>query len=70
MNFSLTNQNAAGKVLPVSSVTSSKEKKPKRNKRIYIFISQYHCRYNQKYHRVSDNEKKTFILKHLIKEQK
>ena len=36
-------------------------KNPKRNERIYISISDYQCRYNQKYHRVSDNEKQLSV---------
>ena len=41
-------------------------KKPKRNERIYISISQYQCRYNQKYHRVSDNEKQLSVWNILL----
>jgi hypothetical protein len=44
VNFSLTNQNATGKVLPVSSATSSKEKR----KDIYSYGGA---------NRVSDKEK-------------
>ena len=39
MNFSLTNQNAAGKVPPVSLATGSKEKKPEKRKDIYLYRS-------------------------------